>query len=77
MPNFGGKVVAVRLMLLKQYLEANTGKNRLVTRGEIKEFLEEKSHKVKRRPSTLTVCFWMNCSSSIWNRTNTRKTGIC
>ncbi len=49
MPNFSGKVVAVRLMLLKEYLEANAGPDRIVTRGQIEAFLEEKGYKVEKK----------------------------
>lgn len=37
MPNYGKYYIAVRLFLLKQHLEANAGKDRIVTRGELEE----------------------------------------
>lgn len=41
MANYGKHHIAVRLLLLKQYLEANAGKDRIVTRGELEDMLEE------------------------------------
>ena len=49
MANLSGKVVAVRLMLLKQFLEANAGPDRIVSRGQIEAFLEEKGYKVEKK----------------------------
>ena len=39
MANYGKYYIAVRLLLLKQYLEANAGKNRIVSRKELEAFL--------------------------------------
>ena len=49
MPNFSGKVVAVRMMLLKEYLEANAGKDRIVSRKQIESYLESKGYKVEKK----------------------------
>lgn len=41
MANYGKYNIVVRLLLLKQYFEANAGKNRIVSRRELEAFLEE------------------------------------
>lgn len=41
MANYGKYYIAVRLLLLKQYLEANAGRNRIVKRRELEQLLEE------------------------------------
>ena len=40
MANYGKYYIAVRLLLLKQYLEANAGKNRIVSRRDLEAFLD-------------------------------------
>ena len=37
MANYGKYYIAVRLLLLKQYLEANAGRKRIVKRRELEE----------------------------------------
>ena len=37
MVNYGNYYITVRLLLLKQYLEANAGRNRIVKRRELEE----------------------------------------
>ena len=49
MPNYGKYYIAVRLLLLKQYLEANAGKNRIVSRKELEAFLEEHDMGVEKK----------------------------
>lgn len=49
MPNYGKYYIAVRLLLLKQYLEANAGKNRVVSRKELEAFLEEHDMGVEKK----------------------------
>ena len=39
--NYGKYVIGIRLLLLKEYFEANAGKNRLVTRKQLETFLEK------------------------------------
>ncbi len=41
MANYGKYYIAVRLLLLKQYLEANAGRDRIVKRGELEALLRE------------------------------------
>lgn len=45
MPNYGKYYIAVRLLLLKQYLEANAGRDRIVKRGELEALLREHREK--------------------------------
>lgn len=42
MPNYGKYYIGIRLLLLKEYLQANAGKDRIVKRREIEEYLMEK-----------------------------------
>ena len=39
MANYGKYYIAVRLLLLKQYLEANAGRTRIVKRRELEQLL--------------------------------------
>ena len=41
MANYGKYYIAIRLLLLKQYLEANAGGNRVVKRSELEEHLRK------------------------------------
>ena len=41
MANYGKYYIAVRLLLLKQYLEANAGRTRIVKRRELEDLLKE------------------------------------
>ena len=45
MANYGKYYIAVRLLLLKQYLEANAGRDRIVKRGELEALLREHGEK--------------------------------
>ena len=49
MANRGKYIIGIRLLLLKQYLEANAGKDRFVTRREIEKFLEDKGYPVEKK----------------------------
>ena len=49
MPNYGKYYIAVRLLLLKQYLEANAGKNRIVSRKELEAFVTEHEMGVEKK----------------------------
>lgn len=51
MENYGKYYTAVRLLLLKQYLEANTGRNCIVKRSELEQLLEE--HDMPEEKKTL------------------------
>ena len=55
MANYGKYYIAVRLLLLKQYLEANAGRSRIVKRRELEDLLEE--HDI-RRPCIRTLLLW-------------------
>ena len=49
MANYGKYHIAVRLLLLKQYLEANAGRNRIVKRRELEQLLEEHNMPVEKK----------------------------
>ena len=55
MPNYGKYYIAVRLLLEKQYLEANAGKNRIVSRRELEALLEEHEMGVEKKTICLTL----------------------
>lgn len=49
MANYGKYYIAVRLLLLKQYLEANAGRNRIVKRRELEQLLAEHDMPVEKK----------------------------
>ena len=49
MPNYGKYYIGIRLLLLKEYLQANAGKDRIVKRGELEGFLLEKGFPVEKK----------------------------
>lgn len=49
MPNYGKYYIGIRLLLLKEYLQANAGKDRVVKRGELEEYLTEKGFPVEKK----------------------------
>ncbi len=49
MANYGKYMVGMRLLLLKQYLEANAGKDRYVKRGELEEYLKERGFPCEKK----------------------------
>ena len=49
MANYGKYYIAVRLLLIKQYLEANAGRNRIVKRWELEQLLEEHDMPVEKK----------------------------
>lgn len=49
MPNYGNYYIGIRLLLLKEYLQANAGKDRIVKRREIEEYLTEKGFPVEKK----------------------------
>ena len=49
MANYGKYYIAVRLLLLKQYLEANAGHDRIVKRGELEALLREHDMPVEKK----------------------------
>ena len=49
MANYGKYYIAVRLLLLKQYLEANAGRTRIVKRRELEQLWEEHDILVEKK----------------------------
>ena len=49
MPNYGAYYIGVRLLLLKEYLQANAGKDRIVKRRELEEYLMEQGYPVEKK----------------------------
>ena len=49
MPNYGNYYIGVRLLLLKEYLQANAGKNRVVMRKDLEHYLMEKGFPVEKK----------------------------
>ena len=49
MPNYGKYYIGVRLLLLKEYLQSNAGKDRVVKRGELEEYLTEKGFPAEKK----------------------------
>ena len=49
MANYGKYYIAVRLLLLKQYLEANAGRDRIVKSGELEALLREHDMPVEKK----------------------------
>lgn len=49
MPNYGKYYIGIRLLLLKEYFQANAGKDRIVKRREIEEYLTEKGFPVEKK----------------------------
>lgn len=49
MPNYGKYYIGIRLLLLKEYLQANAGKDRIVKRKEIEKYLTEKGFPVEKK----------------------------
>ena len=49
MPNYGKYYIGIRLLLLKEYLQANAGKDHIVKRKEIEEYLMEKGFPVEKK----------------------------
>ena len=49
MPNYGKYYIGIRLLLLKEYLQANAGKDRIVKRSELEEYLMEQGFPVEKK----------------------------
>ena len=47
--NYGKYSVGIRLLLLKEYLEANAGKNRIVTRRQLEDYLDDKDFPIEKK----------------------------
>lgn len=49
MPKYGQYFIAVRLMLLKRFLETNAGRNRIITRRQMEDYLESQGYQVEKK----------------------------
>lgn len=49
MANKGKYIIGIRLLLLKEYLQANAGRDRIITRKQIEAFLEDKGYPVEKK----------------------------
>lgn len=49
MANKGKYVIGIRLLLEKQYLEANAGRNRYVSRKQLEDYLKEQGYPVEKK----------------------------
>ena len=49
MPNYGKYYIGIRLLLLKEYLQANAGKDRPIKRKDIEAYLTEKGFPVEKK----------------------------
>ena len=56
MANYGKYYIAVRLLLLKQYLEANAGRDRIVKRGELEALLREPRYACREKDALRRFC---------------------
>ena len=64
MANYRKYYIAVRLLLLKQYLEANPGRSRIVKRRELEQLLEEHDMKVEKKTFRVQAVRTDNSSSA-------------
>ena len=49
MPNYGKYFIGIRLLLLKEYFEANAGKERVVKRKDLEDFLADREFWVEKK----------------------------
>ena len=49
MPNYGKYYIGIRLLLLKEYLEANAGKKRLVSRRQLEAYLDNQDFPIEKK----------------------------
>lgn len=49
MANKGKYIIGIRLLLLKEFLQANAGRDRIITRQQIEEYLKEKECPVEKK----------------------------
>ena len=47
--NYGKAVIGIRLMLLRDYLQANAGRNKIVSRRELEDYLKEKGYPIEKK----------------------------
>ena len=47
--NYGKYSVGIRLLKLKEYIEANAGKDRVVSRGQLEDYLDEEDFPVEKK----------------------------
>ena len=73
MANYGKYYIAVRLLLLKQYLEANAGRDRIVKRGELEALLRDMICPWRKRRSTPILRPWEIFAAYSWTMPPTRR----
>ena len=73
MANYGKYYIAVRLLLLKQYLEANAGRSRIVKRRELEELLAEHDMPVEKKPCMRTSPLLGTSADYSWTTIPTRR----
>ena len=49
MANKGKYIIGIRLLLLKEFLQANAGRDRIITRRQIEEYLKEQEYPVEKK----------------------------
>ena len=47
--NHGNAVVGIRLMILRDYLQANAGPNKAVKREELEQYLKDRRMRVEKK----------------------------
>ena len=73
MANYGKYYIAVRLLLLKQYLEANAGRDRIVKRGELEALLREHDMPVEKKTLYADFAALGDIWAYSWTMTPTRR----
>lgn len=73
MANYGKYYIAVRLLLLKQYLEANAGRDRIVKRGELEALLREHDMPVEKKTLYADFAALGDICGLSWTMTPTRR----
>ncbi|MBE6759751.1 MAG: hypothetical protein E7554_06645 [Ruminococcaceae bacterium] len=73
--NHGKSVIGVRLLLLKDYLQANTGRDRYVRRSELEAYLASKGYAVEKK--TLYTDFAIASRSLLVRESNGAEMSRC
>ena len=47
--NYGKYYIGIRLLLLKEYFETNAGKNRIITRQDLEDYLDDRDFPVEKK----------------------------
>ena len=58
MPNYGKYYIGIRLLLLKEYLQANAGKDRIVKRKDLEKYLMEQGYPVEKKTLYADFAVW-------------------